>query len=255
MDESSLLPIWRALADTKRRQIIELLEAQPRTTKELSEFFDVSRFAVMKHLNVLEQAGLIKVRREGRRRWNMLNDELVHFLRTSPGGSDDGPDQLARILGFFPLGHPRESEPLTRSDSVCIRLEIQLPGSAREVFLALTDGSALWQHWATTSPAELQLEPRVGGRLYLALDDTGQGELYATVTYFKKDEELRLSGPMGVADAATVGLVRIILEPHGNGTRLKLTHHIAGEVTGQMVEEFRRRWNGMLNGYLKQKSY
>lgn len=53
--------IWTALADSKRRLIINLLEEEPRTTSELSEFFDVSRFAVMKHLKVLEQANLIKV--------------------------------------------------------------------------------------------------------------------------------------------------------------------------------------------------
>jgi DNA-binding transcriptional ArsR family regulator len=46
--------IWTALPDPKRCQIT-LLEKKPRTTSELSSNFDVSRFAVMKHLKVLEQ--------------------------------------------------------------------------------------------------------------------------------------------------------------------------------------------------------
>lgn len=46
---------WTALSDLKRRQIITLLEEKPRTTSELSSNFDVMRFAVMKHVKVLEQ--------------------------------------------------------------------------------------------------------------------------------------------------------------------------------------------------------
>lgn len=66
--------VWRALADPTRRRILDLLAERPRTTGELcDEFTDLSRFAVMKHLDVLEAAGLVLVRREGRLRWNQFN--------------------------------------------------------------------------------------------------------------------------------------------------------------------------------------
>ena len=54
--------------------MLDLLADRPRTTGELSAAFPkLSRFAVMKHLAVLEKAGLLVVTRDGRRRWNAIN--------------------------------------------------------------------------------------------------------------------------------------------------------------------------------------
>ncbi|MFM1921461.1 MAG: hypothetical protein RLZZ303_3095 [Candidatus Hydrogenedentota bacterium] len=72
MDE--LDPVWKALADPTRREILDLLREQPRTTSEIVERFPhLSRFGVMKHIDVLRQASLINTRVEGRRRVNSLN--------------------------------------------------------------------------------------------------------------------------------------------------------------------------------------
>jgi DNA-binding transcriptional ArsR family regulator len=66
--------VWRGLGDPSRRRMLDLLVERPRTTGELAEAFpELTRFAVMKHLKVLEKAGLIVVRREGKFRWNTLN--------------------------------------------------------------------------------------------------------------------------------------------------------------------------------------
>ncbi|MGH7177416.1 MAG: ArsR/SmtB family transcription factor [Tepidisphaeraceae bacterium] len=66
--------VWKALSDRTRRRMLDLLAERPRTTAELSLAFPrLSRFAVMKHLRVLERAGLLVVTREGRFRWNSLN--------------------------------------------------------------------------------------------------------------------------------------------------------------------------------------
>ncbi len=65
--------LWRALSDPTRRRILDLLREGPRSTGELCEAFDTSRYAVMKHLGVLVEARLVTVRREGRVRWNHLN--------------------------------------------------------------------------------------------------------------------------------------------------------------------------------------
>lgn len=67
--------LFKALADTRRREILDLLKDAPRTTGELCAHFedDLDRCTVMQHLGVLERADLIMVRREGRHRWNYLN--------------------------------------------------------------------------------------------------------------------------------------------------------------------------------------
>ena len=66
--------VWRALANPVRRRILDLLAAEPLTTGALAEAFPgLSRFAVMQHLKVLEEAELVVPRREGRQRFNHLN--------------------------------------------------------------------------------------------------------------------------------------------------------------------------------------
>jgi len=66
--------IWKALSDPTRRAILDLLRKGSRTTTEIVEAFpDMTRFAVMKHIEVLRNAGLINTREDGRQRINSLN--------------------------------------------------------------------------------------------------------------------------------------------------------------------------------------
>ncbi len=65
---------WKALSDPTRRAILDLLRDGPRqTTAIVEQFPELSRFAVMKHLNVLRSAKLVTTRSEGRVRVNSLN--------------------------------------------------------------------------------------------------------------------------------------------------------------------------------------
>lgn len=69
-----LEPVWKALASPIRRRMLDLLGEGPLTTSELAgEFGELSRFAVMQHLRVLEAAELVLVQREGRHRYNYFN--------------------------------------------------------------------------------------------------------------------------------------------------------------------------------------
>ena len=67
--------VWKALADSRRREILDLLKTSARTTGELCDHFGktLDRCTVMQHIGVLEKAGLVISRREGRQRWNHLN--------------------------------------------------------------------------------------------------------------------------------------------------------------------------------------
>ena len=66
--------IFRALGHATRREILDLLKAAPRTTGEVCAAFPrLDRCTVMQHLGVLERAGLLVPRTEGRLRWNVLN--------------------------------------------------------------------------------------------------------------------------------------------------------------------------------------
>ncbi|UYQ73252.1 helix-turn-helix domain-containing protein [Pelagibacterium flavum] len=66
--------IFKALADRKRRAILDALKDEPKTTGQLVALFpQIDRCTVMQHMKVLETAGLIVARKEGRERWNHLN--------------------------------------------------------------------------------------------------------------------------------------------------------------------------------------
>jgi DNA-binding transcriptional ArsR family regulator len=73
--------IWKALSDETRRDILDMLRTGPRTTTEIVDRFpNLSRFAVMKHLDVLRQAALVLTREDGRRRVNSLNAVPIRMI-------------------------------------------------------------------------------------------------------------------------------------------------------------------------------
>lgn len=66
--------VFKALADPSRRHLLDVLyQRDGRTLTELSAELDMTRFGTMKHLRVLEDAGLITTRREGREKMHFLN--------------------------------------------------------------------------------------------------------------------------------------------------------------------------------------
>jgi DNA-binding transcriptional ArsR family regulator len=72
--ESKEDAVFKALANGKRRQMLDAIRDAPLTTGALCErFAEMDRCTVMQHLKVLEEAELIIPRREGRERWNHLN--------------------------------------------------------------------------------------------------------------------------------------------------------------------------------------
>ncbi len=74
-----------AIAEPRRRQILLLVKDRPLSAGEIAEHFDVTRPAVSQHLQVLRQAGLLDMRREGTRRLYRARPEglsdLQRFLR------------------------------------------------------------------------------------------------------------------------------------------------------------------------------
>ena len=75
-------PVFRALADPTRRGLLdELFERDGQTLGELEQRLPMTRFGVMKHLKVLEEAGLVVAKRRGREKLHFLNPvpiRLVH---------------------------------------------------------------------------------------------------------------------------------------------------------------------------------
>jgi DNA-binding transcriptional ArsR family regulator/uncharacterized protein YndB with AHSA1/START domain len=74
--------VFRALADGTRREILDrLFERDGQSLGEIERAFDMSRFGVMKHLRVLEDAGLITTHRVGRSKLHYLNPVPIQELQ------------------------------------------------------------------------------------------------------------------------------------------------------------------------------
>src|SRR5207244_12870392 len=74
--------VFRALADPTRRHLLDrLFERDGRTLTELESELEMTRFGVMKHLRVLEDAGLVVSRREGREKHHFLNPVPVRPIQ------------------------------------------------------------------------------------------------------------------------------------------------------------------------------
>jgi DNA-binding transcriptional ArsR family regulator len=73
--------VFKALSDRTRRFLLDLLfQRDGRTLTELESELDMTRFGVMKHLRVLEDAGLVVTRRSGREKLHFLNPVPIQLL-------------------------------------------------------------------------------------------------------------------------------------------------------------------------------
>ena len=73
--------VFKALADPTRRFLLDrLFERDGRTLTELESELEMTRFGVMKHLKVLEQAGLVEARKSGREKRHFLNPVPIRLI-------------------------------------------------------------------------------------------------------------------------------------------------------------------------------
>ncbi len=61
--------VFQAIADPNRRAIIDLLAQEKLTLNQVAERFDISRPAISKHMKILTECGLVKIKQKGRERF------------------------------------------------------------------------------------------------------------------------------------------------------------------------------------------
>ncbi|MER7006951.1 metalloregulator ArsR/SmtB family transcription factor [Dactylosporangium sp. NPDC000555] len=99
--------VFRALADPTRRFLLDLLFARDgRTLTELESELEMTRFGVMKHLKVLEEANLVVTRRNGREKLHFLNPVPIRQIHDRWIDKFTG-DNAGALLG---LKHELEGE-------------------------------------------------------------------------------------------------------------------------------------------------
>jgi uncharacterized protein YndB with AHSA1/START domain/DNA-binding transcriptional ArsR family regulator len=254
MERAGQHQAWKALADASRRRLLDLIRGGPRTTGQLAERFECSRFAVMKHLAVLEEAGLVKVERRGRERWNHLNTVPIREIYErwiSPY------QELwaGRLLRLQRAAEGRKETEMTSGDqtvrSFSIVQEVAIKAPPAKVYAALTRHLSAW--WGApfllgADTRDLTLDARPGGHLFEAWGKGGT--IWATVTAARPGELVDLEGHMGIA-GAVAGRVRFEVAPDAGGSRVKLTHQAVGLFAAESEANYGGGWQDLLGRRLK----
>ncbi len=183
-DEDAL---WRALANPLRRRLLDLLREGPQTTGALAAAVtSVSRFAVMQHLAVLSDVGLVVVRPQGRRRLNYLNPvplQRFHERWVSRMAATSATELLALERVVTEKGAPVQT--LDELRTVRLEAELRLRATPERVFQVMTEDTLSWfpHTYGEDRTKAVIFEPRVGGAVY---EDwgAGAGHLYGQVTAY-----------------------------------------------------------------------
>jgi DNA-binding transcriptional ArsR family regulator len=77
-----MMTIFEALAEPTRRHILDLLLGQPRLVGDLADLLKMPQPTVSKHLRVLREVGLVRVRQDAQRHWYELNPAPLAEIET-----------------------------------------------------------------------------------------------------------------------------------------------------------------------------
>jgi DNA-binding transcriptional ArsR family regulator len=96
-------PVFAALADpTRRNLLVNLAESGPKTATQLAEEFPITRQGILKHLDILEAAGLVAVHQKGReKRYSLTPEPLSELDRWIKEISALWDERLLRLKTFL----------------------------------------------------------------------------------------------------------------------------------------------------------
>jgi len=227
--------VFKALADPTRRSLLDgLFEEDGQTLGMLEERFSMTRFGVMKHLKLLEEAGLVVTRRRGREKLHFLNPvpiRLVHDRWVSKY-AEPWTAALSDIKN-------RLEKPMEKIFEIYIRTTPEHLWEAitdPEIRSKYTFGAAVNSDWTVGSPLTMSA-PNAPGLL-------GEGEV------LEVDPPRRLVHTMTALwsdDVQREGASRVTweIEPVGDSCHLTVTHDQLREGAN---EEIFGGWPMILSG-------
>lgn len=236
---------WKAFANPVRRSILDLLRDGPQTTGELSEAFpDLSRFAVMQHLDVLTDAGIVLVERRGRSRYNHINAAALttFYERWVNRYADAAATELTALRRHVEEESVNESVRILRLEN-----EMRFAASPARVFAALTDPVEILKWFPHTYGGDrvkrIVFEPRVGGAQYEDWGD-GAGYYYGVVTEWDPPRTYSVRTKL---HPGTIMDTQATIERVESGAVLRSSRVIVGPITDE--QEHGIRFHGDLSRF------
>jgi uncharacterized protein YndB with AHSA1/START domain/DNA-binding transcriptional ArsR family regulator len=232
--------VFRALGDGSRRRLLDALHLQDgQTLHQLEGQLDMTRFGVMKHLRVLEEAGLVTTKRIGREKFHYLNPvpiRLLHdrWIRKYAEPLVGAMSHLKRTLEAIPMNAPKHV------------YEMYIRTSPEKLWQAITDpaftlqyfyGTAVRSTWKVGDVIE-HVQPDGGIALSgKVLEVTPPRRLVHTFVMMH-DEACAMERPSRVTWE---------IEPRGETCLLRVTHDdFDGET--KTFQNVHLGWNPVLSG-------
>lgn len=242
--------IWQALADPTRRTLIDRLAGGAKTTSELCRDMPMSRFGVMKHLGILERAGLVIARRQGRLRFNHLNAAPLHALQArwlSPRAAA----LAGAVAGLADqLGEGCMAQDNSGTGVAEVALEWPVAASVQTVWEALFDRPGAWWpagHRAVASDSAMSLAPALGAEL--REEKGGQGIVWYRVMAIDPLRSVDLVGHLAARyGGPATSMLHLELVPGAaeGTTLLKLTDSVVGRIGPDLRASLAAGWQAIV---------
>ena len=226
--------VFRALGDPSRRLLLDrLFDRDGQTLGELAaQLPTMTRFGVMRHLDVLESAGLVGVRRSGREKRHYLNPVPIRLVADRWIGKFAAP-----VVGrMAAIKHDLEAPPMLAPDHV---YSVLIRATPERIWRAITDGVETERYYYNT---RVDSDWSVGGRVVYAYPDGSVAADGEVVEIEPGRRVLMTFHPRWSPEIEAEGPVRMSweVEPAGDGVS-KLTvvtsgMHAGGVIEGEFVE-------------------
>lgn len=221
MDEDS---IFKALSDTHRRTLLDALFRQDgQTLTELCEYLPMTRYGVMKHLQVLEDAGLITTHKAGREKHHYLNAVAIQqvYDRWVSKYAQPWAQSLTNLKDVL--------EQETMSNLPSHRMQIFIRTTPERLWQALTNGDITRQYYVMQSRVQSTWQ---AGAPYQYVNADEQVMIHGEIRECDPYNRLVMTfyadwlPPEARGDAT---LVTYDIEPVGDTCKLTLTHEALTE--------------------------
>jgi uncharacterized protein YndB with AHSA1/START domain/DNA-binding transcriptional ArsR family regulator len=231
VDEDDL--VFKALGNPARRFLLDLLFARDgRMLVELESELEMSRIGVMKHLRVLEEAGLVVTRRSGREKLHFLNPVPIRVIHDRWIGKY----RERRASALSELKTKLEAKMTITTETKTIQVyRVYIRATPEAIWTAITDPE--WTgRYGYQSPSDYDLRP---GGAYRGLANEGMlaqgapevvldGEVIEADPPRKLVQTWRMLMDPGLAAEGFTRLTYEIEPSGGESSRLTVTHDVSG---------------------------
>lgn len=240
---------FNAIAEPRRREILNYLALQERPVGEIGDALGLEQPSVSKHLRVLHEVGLVRVRREGRRMFYRTEGRAIRPLQEWTNGFERlWRNQLTRIKERAERAAPphRKGDDMTASGqpitdlSLDIAQEFVVHASPEATFEALLKEMGPSNRDPGGAAMPMKLEPWPGGRWYRDLGGEN-GHFWGHVQAIRRPSLLEISGPLFMSYPVASNIQYRLTETDG-GVLIRFHHAAFGLIQDEHRKHAAEGW-------------